>query len=258
MIPEDRSPVEITDLKSLDDAIDDSSTRFRLVQPYWRGHADWQWPLRAKVFRNLAYKETSLLRYFMTLGESRTRDCPTYGDFVGWLMLAQHFGLPTRLMDWSLSPLVALYFAIQEDPSCNTPSDGCLWSIDPGLLNKQMIDSHRLLSPDEPEVQRLVSPAFAPNPVSPPEDNRRIIAIGTREIDPRVLVQQGVFTLHADNVDMASVPYTVTPWRRAFLIPSATKAGLRARLRNLGFNKSTLFPDLGALAEELTARSFQA
>ena len=111
---EDISPTRIADLKTFETVLDEIHGLFRGVVPYWRGHADREWALRAEVFRNTAYRENSLLRYFMAHGESRIQRPPASSDHLGWLMLARHFGLPTRLLDWSQSPLVALWFAVQD------------------------------------------------------------------------------------------------------------------------------------------------
>jgi hypothetical protein len=79
-----------------------------------------------------------------------------------------------------------------------------------------------------------------------------------------MLVQQGTFTIHADANDLSDVEYSnhdgsadpPRPWRRAFGIPARGKKYLRGLLHSLGINKSTLFPDLAALAEELKDGSY--
>jgi hypothetical protein len=113
----------------------------------------------------------------------------------------------------------------------------------------------RLLAPDEPEVEDIIKIGFEIY-----EDRRaqkvaqlpaRVLAIGTRELDPRVLAQQGAFTIHSDSADLATVEEGFRQWRLAYLIPKSQKPGIRELLSYLSIHKSTLFPDLGALAEDL-------
>lgn len=270
MRTEDSSPLQITDLSLLWSAVNEAKVSFDYIYPLWRGHADVSWPLRAEVFRpplrGGSYNEVTLIRYFMAHAETRHQRCPKGDDLLGWLMLARHYGLPTRLLDWSWSPLIAIYFAVQEDT--NTPkTDGCLWALEPGRMNLQMIgDRHRrFFAPDEPQVQQFIEIAFEANPAQYATKTAplasKAIAVGTREIDMRVLVQQGAFTVHADGTDLAEPEFaypdhsgTPPPWRRMFNIPKGSKERLRTQLRDIGFNKSTVFPDLAALAEEMKFR----
>jgi|SRR5215813_2900924 len=266
---EDLSSIEIGDLSELDRAIDETSSLFKGTFALWRGHANQQWPLRAEVFRPSSrggkpYPEVSLLRSFMAHAESRNQACPASDDFVGWLMLARHFGLPTRLLDWSQSPLVALYFAAQVDKD-RPDADGCLWAIEPSHMNLQMMGSRRFLAPDEPLVTELVRIAFEPDSGQAQEKALRVAgkayAIGTRGIDPRVLIQQGAFTIHADGQDLADVDFrqpntdNKSFWRRLFRVPRPAKSRVSKFLRELGVYESTLFPDLASLAKELKWRT---
>jgi hypothetical protein len=257
----DFASIKIDSLKTLELAIQHTQTMFESVQPYWRGHANIVWKLQAEIFRKKEYNEVTLIREFMAHAESRKPNCPPYTDRLGWLMLAKHYGLPTRLLDWTMSPLVAIYFAaegVPDAPNC----DGCIWALSPQRMNQEMVDQRRHLAPDEPIVSELADIAFEPQPEKVEERTKqyakKAILVGTREIDPRVLVQQGTFTIHADDTDLAEhhIRTTTGAWRVAFRIPATSKGGVLEMLRRLSITKSSLFPDLAALAEELKARRF--
>jgi hypothetical protein len=237
------------------------------ILPVWRGHAEFNWKLQPEVFRPNSkggqYPEASLILTFMARAESRHQRCPDQTDRFEWLSLARHYVLPTRLMDWTASPVIALYFAVENNE--RDKKDGCLWALQASHMNRQMSGNHWLCSPEYWGVKQSVELAFS-DPTSraglrvPP----KALAVGPREIDYRMLAQQGVFTIHSDDDDLADVAYSnppagtdpPTPWRRAFRISANAKPKLREMLTALGIKKSTLFPDLGALAEELKDGSY--
>jgi hypothetical protein len=114
---------------------------------------------------------------------------------------------------------------------------------------------------DEPQVREIVEIAFQRNSTERDEMVSRVagraLAIGTREIDLRVLVQQGSFTIHADDTDLADLgPPPSKNWQIAFRVPNKSKDNLRELLTRLAIRQSSLFPDLGALAEDLKSRLF--
>jgi hypothetical protein len=252
MYPTIIETADIGDFSSFLSALNEAHRDLRGLQPFWRGHAHIDWPLTPEVFRappsGHHYPEVTLIRTFMGQAESRTQRCPAHDDFVGWLILARHFGLPTRLLDWTMSPLVALYFAVEHQ----NDADGALWALDPGGLNQDMIAEDRQLIVDDTPVRELVSLAFEPVAGVHPEASTRavgrVLAVGAREIDPRVMVQQGAFTIHGDRTDIAA---TGVPWLVGFRIKREAKEILRENLRQLGITRSGLFPDLGSLAHDL-------
>jgi hypothetical protein len=256
----------IMDLPTFYAAVEEACMAHGGIYPFWRGHANIVWTLTAEVFRPLPngkrHPEVTLLQTFRGQAESRSHRCPAHDDLVGWLILARHFGLPTRLLDWSMSPLVALFFAV-EDAACDT--DGALWALSAGQLNGEMIgpEAYRLLLTEDPPVKRLVDLAYEPDPTRHAEAASlagKALAVGTREIDPRVMVQQGAFTIHADakNLTDMEMKNPARPWLIGFRIPREAKAYLHGVLENLGVSRSSLFPDLGSLAKHLKEKRWSS
>ena len=101
--------------------------------PWWRGCGDAKYRLIPSVHRreDTGY-EMNVAHRFRLQGGSREANCPAREDLLEWLFLMQHSRCPTRLLDWSESPLVALFFAV-----CNPDDgiDGALWALDAGSFN---------------------------------------------------------------------------------------------------------------------------
>ncbi|QRR00302.1 FRG domain-containing protein [Dyadobacter sandarakinus] len=153
------------------------------------------------------------------------------------LILGQHYGLKTRLLDWSSNPLVALYFAIRDIDDSETPSYVYAFMGN----NEQVIDKD-----DIPNDQTGISP-FEINELKvlrPSLNNERIIA------------QSGWFTVHPyDNEKHGFVPMDQDDGMRGrvteFMIVPGIKAKLMSHLNMLGFNAQTMFPELAGLCHYL-------
>ncbi|WP_423414848.1 FRG domain-containing protein [Hyphomicrobium sp. B1] len=252
----------IESLSSLDAAIEDVNRRFDGARPWWRGHANQSWELIPRVFRvelpaaaPISYNERALLSHFRDRAPTRFNGCPQADDVMGWLFLGQHYGLPTRLLDWTISPLTALYFAVSQG---HDHEDGHLYALSPLRLNVATsgVETERF-SLGEPVVAQFALDAIG--------DTRKVfhhplpaaVAISTREIDVRMLVQQSVFTLHSKATPLIDFNRgDPGPILKRYLIPSAAKANLRNRLAHLGLREASLFPDLGHLADELRKAEF--
>lgn len=98
---------------------------------WFRGQSDKSWNLEPGAFRCKGnYDEGSATWHFMLTATAERGRCST--DFE-WLCLMQHYGLPTRLLDWSESALVGLFFACEE--KLYHSSDGCLYILNAERLN---------------------------------------------------------------------------------------------------------------------------
>src|SRR5262245_51635045 len=96
---------------------------------WWRGQEQ-DWDLLPGVYRvGKKYSEEFLTFNFIRRAQSRHVNCPIRDNYPSWLFLMQHYGLPTRLLDWSVSPLIALFFALDNFDFLKG-SDAVLWGLD--------------------------------------------------------------------------------------------------------------------------------
>jgi FRG domain len=166
-------------------------------------------------------------------------------DYPHCLAIMRHHGLNTRLLDWTESPLIALFFAVQE--GCADDDNAAIWAFCPAELNRIEFGRPTLLSPyTEPEVEALFKTPFKPVP-SPPS---KVAAVVLREVDIRMSVQLSGFTVHGGPKPLNCRPDSVF-FMRQLQIPNSAKPELRTQLHLLGVRESNLFPDLDHLALQL-------
>ncbi len=180
--------------------------------------------------------EADMIKRFRQAGASRIRYQPS--NEWEWVCLAQHHGIPTRLLDWSENPLIGLYFAAEADDAGNGPVDGKLFSLNPDLLNATSAGKPTgvlLLGQDDQLNEYLPS-------ASPKMKQGGVAVIAPQSFD-RIEAQSGVFTVtHSlDPLDLSeSCPDAI----EEFVIPQTAKAHLRAELERLNITAATVYPDL--------------
>jgi hypothetical protein len=239
-------------IRSLNDLIDAADVaRQALVRDtrdslWWRGHACSSWQLVPRAYRpEFLGHENCLLRDFLRQAKVRYPDCPSENSWPDWLVLMQHYGLPTRLLDWSESLLVAAYFCSSEGPS----QDGTIWALNPYELNASIQLGHRILDAYDDQVLGILEEAFEPDRGY---TCGHTVAAQMPQNHLRQLVQQAAFTVHGPQAPIEDSQLGASVIR--IEIPSSAKPTLRQSLADLGFTQSILYPDLDHLASELRFR----
>jgi hypothetical protein len=218
---------------------------------WFRGHNDMKWQLKPSIARDYDMeKEKRMTDEFRWKAKSRYHKVPHDDNYPEWLCLMQHFGLPTRLLDWSASPLIALYFAMYDDGSIYLGNeDACVWILNPCLLNKDTKNLEQILSLDYDYCRALIQPAFTNSKGTSP-NRSMILAASSTEIDNRMLVQQSAFTIHGQHLNLNGYKNSESYLSR-IIIPCEYRNKISNELKSLGFTPSMLFPDLRHLCQEL-------
>ena len=233
-------------------------------EPYWfRGVRDahehalipslYRYPdeLKPDEFRDL---EGKLMGAFRDRGQPFHHGIPSNPTEL--LFFMQHHGAPTRLLDWTENPFIALFFALEialwQEGSAQT--DSVVWVLRPKLLNKIAFNnnegSENVLSSRDDLLN-------AYNPGSPIKNYGKLpIAIHGAHNSPRIVAQRGVFVLFGSHTDCMSREPRIAEEGAlsAILVRSDAKRAMAKSLFNMGITDSVVYPDLDGLGREIKNR----
>ena len=245
------SHIRRTELHSLGDLIGEVSNLIEETGLRWwfRGQDDASWDLLPSVRREYTKEQERFLsNEFYSKARTRHHRCPADDDYAAWLSLMRHYGLPTRLLDWSNSPLVAAFFATQRSArhrSGETVVDASIWALAPGSFNEAQGFERYLYPLNAAQLRELLRPALKGD-----DTTNKAVGAWAVETDPRMQVQQGAFTVHASDTPLNKME-ACHDWLRQFVIPAQDVPSMAWELEAMGVRLADLFPDLGHLATEL-------
>ncbi len=165
---------------------------------------------------------------FLHFGRPFFHERPT-NDEEAWIH-AQHYGLPTRLLDWTTNPLKALFFSVND--TADDSSSGGLWALTYSGFRKDLDEQSRHY------WEREITPLLP------------------KQLNPRLIAQEGCFLSYPlpDNCEPLKPANELTvrsdPELRftKFVVPAKAKDMLRRELNMLGIQYRLLFPDLDGVA----------
>ena len=241
----------------------------------FRGQKNSCWTLQPKLFRlwenklknqsngfesalhNALASEYDSIRYFQQRSHLYLEPakilsmCITWGNIGNWIALMQHYGAPTRFLDWTSSFHVALYFAVEDDTA-----DGAVWV----LSTKEHIDcmDEYVQRPDQAEGEKIVKDcnSYIDFGLKAPS---RIEIFASELPTERIVSQRGVFTfsyqLFEDHVSASSLHFKEkgyqNPILHKFIIPSKMKKKIREKLAKINICAETLFPGIDGLGKSI-------
>src|ERR1051326_3400221 len=232
------SAVKINTIAELSEIVESKFKDDKWTTVLYRGHGAASFKLRPKVGRLLppANSNSKTVNEALMLELFRRQSTGfieiLYQDDWELLAIAQHHGLATRLLDWTRSPLVALYFSV----------------------NKQFETRHPNGSPKEEGAEIIAwrCPKLdltEPLPECGPLRIKEPIRYIPRIVTPRLRVQSGVFTVHPAPAEEFRLEEDGEALR--IRIPYDKRKYLKGSLFRHGIHESTLFPDVDGLARHI-------
>ena len=202
------------------------------------------WPLLPKLARIKPKIRLRPTEYNMIKELQRTGH-PYVGHFqfqneegaicIDPLVFAQHNGMATRLLDWTLNPLAALWFAIRKAPAKDNEDkllDGVVW----------------IFCPDNNCTYKV---SYAS-----PFPNNGVYIHRPNHVTPQIVAQQGLFTIHGYDEDgKGFIPMEEhEPYKNALtklVIPGSSFSELRFQLDRCGINEASMFPGIAGLCRHI-------
>lgn len=278
--------IDLVEIKSLDQYVKETMAFPEKTNLLFRGHTNINYEIKPSLFRDpRLYKNEYMMYQELVL---RCPDdflkCETHLDF---LVEMQHYGLPTRLLDFSFNPLVALYFACESKSNTGevivytVQNDSILYAKDKTVsllsclpmmkykkqckiaeameLSQEIQEAEfgeywNELRMELPQIESTINGNFLRWPVfvKPTRSNKRIAH------------QEGAFLLWGINTvvysdsenissdfigDQEKYRYTIGGRKRIFYVSSSNKEKIEKSLKRLGINKAYIYPEIDDVAE---------
>jgi hypothetical protein len=224
---------------------------------WYRGHSDGSYLLEPRIIRSVANLEIeqSLSREFVRRAVSFFPDIPQ-DNYARWLFIMQHYGIPTRLLDWTESLPIALYFAFHSR-SVHPP---CVWFLNPIMLNSWAIGEDAIPSEYALESQQFCERAFSLDDEIMSNISDLPIGVIPHYFDVRLAAQRACFTIHG--VKPLPLDFLLYKSRPAKIQNVLVKAQfeeqlldqIRQEVAHIIPSSSQIFPDITGLVQELVAK----
>ncbi len=233
-------------------AIIESMNLFHESKPtlFFRGQANADWALTPSLTRLISNGipgvdkslgiEFGAFRRFRESYKIFSDEDPGENEHVAWWVLMQHYSCPTRLLDWSLSPYVATYFAV-----CDLQeTDAALWCLSANHLEKRTEERYGSMSRDNQKFWDA-------------KDGMAVYPFFPTKHSVRSHIQQGVFTIssnlktiHSEGIAEA-FPDDSDCLPVKFSIDSTLKLEFMARLHSMNISAASLFPGIDGLGRTI-------
>lgn len=239
-----------------DDVWDEKVMRYR-DNCIYRGAADQKWDLVPSLNRVCAHDlslETHVFRQFRKYGYA---ELAQYSGFWSLLPVAQHHGLPTRLLDWTYSPMVAAHFATEDTEYYDR--DGVIWKLDLKRFREQLPDILRIKLQESGSsiftigmLEKLIPDFEWMQTLS---DEPYVIFFEPSSMIDRIVNQYALFSVVSDRSVLLSelIEKRQIECSR-IIIPKEVKLEIRDKLDYINISERMIYPGLDGVCKWITRR----
>lgn len=217
-----------------------------LCKPWFRGQQRKHWELVPSLVRINGFDretEDDIREEFATRAPALSRYEPLPTNDWDLYFLMQHYGAPTRLLDWTDSPVIALYFAVRDNPGYY---DSAVWMLDAYELNRSVAKKNEVISPSAQGVSKKDADRVAPwlperwSKAEIPEDP---LAIFPTHIARRISSQRACFTIHGTRkLGFSRFARGSEPCLKKIILPGRCVRNIRLSLEQIGIDDTDLPP----------------
>lgn len=231
--------------------------------PWFRGQSQADWLLRPSLYRydhlrrDIRVIEDEIRQEFGVRAPSLGPERPQ--NSWEWYFLMQHSGAPTRLLDWTESALIALFFAVKGKTRTGA-KDAAVWILEPWKLNEFGANLNEVIAPGAESGMSKADfenyEPWLPDRYSEPDSLKKglPVAIYPTHFSRRISSQRSCFTIHGSDRDgFDHLPSEFNPYLRKAVIPGSSALKIEKNLSVAGIDELTIFPDLDGLGRWLAA-----
>lgn len=250
---------------------------------FYRGHESFEYSLIPRVYRDTGWINNEDV-LFKELILRCPNDFSSLASTFQTLVKMQHYGLPTRLLDLTANPLIALYFACAPADPPNQSGEVIVFGVPTKEIKYYDSDTVSVIANiarrpanfvvpsaglsktqfnKNPEIKYLLHEIKQEKPYFEPliqrEHLQSVICVKPKMENPRIIRQDGAFLLFGvDGVKTSSVDvpkkYIASTGAKRIIVIGSEKPNILRQLEALGISKSTVYPEIDRVAEFLTSR----
>jgi hypothetical protein len=196
--------------------------------------------LRRDEFGNRKYPKRAIRNFLEQFIINSYQYMPNPWDIkndVEWMLYAQHYGVPTRLLDFTTSHITSLLFAVERSFHQDSEQDTAVYFLNPQNLNmkyKQQLAIINISTMSEGSLDSLDGP----------------VVVQGRKINPRVNAQKGLFVLFQDDDTPLNHINDDSILQKVLIKGEYTKSILTS-LYSMGITFTHIYPELGSVAKDI-------